>query len=191
MATYEQYQAMLRVNKHRLDDELELQAQVMEEISTATTKYNARMLEAKLDLDKVESRLTADLREDEPKMTVGEIAGKLKRDPERITAWQKYLNCLSDYGKWSGLQEAWKQKGYSIKTLADLYGAQYFQLTSTQIRERHDRPENQTAKTMQVKRDLLREASEEAGRLREHNKEPEFKATLVPPSRQRRSVSDD
>ena len=34
MATYEQYRAMLPVNKHRLDDELEIQAQLMEQITT-------------------------------------------------------------------------------------------------------------------------------------------------------------
>lgn len=160
MASYEQYQAMLRVNKHRLDDELELQAQIMEEISTATTKYNARMLEAKQDLEKVDGKITSELKDDDPKMTVNEIAGKLKRDPERIQAWQKYLNCLSDHSKWAGLQEAWKQKGYSIKTLADLYAAQYFQLSSAQTRDRETRHMSPLL-AQESSRDKLREASED------------------------------
>jgi hypothetical protein len=143
VATYEQFRAMLPVFKHRLDDELEVQAQIMEQISTEVVRRNAQLLESKQELDKIDGRLAEEAREDEPKSTVGAIAAKVKRDPDRVSAWMKYLACLSEHGRWEGLREAWKQKGFSIKTLADLYHSQYFQLSSTQSRERTDRADTQ------------------------------------------------
>jgi hypothetical protein len=134
--TYDQYRTMLPVLKHRLDDELEIQAQIMEQISSEVVRHNARLLELKQSLDKVEARLLAELKDDDPKMTVAMLESRIKRDPERTTAWQAYLNQLSEHGRWMGLQEAWRQKGFSIKTLADLYAAQYFQLSSHQARDR-------------------------------------------------------
>lgn len=136
MSTYDQYRAMLRVNKHSLDDELEIQAQIMEDISTETTRRNARMMEAKQELDRVEARLTMDFRESEEKLTAQEITAKIKRDKGRTTAWQAYLDALTEHSKWAGLLEAWRQKGYSIKTLADLYSSQYFQMSSHQVTHR-------------------------------------------------------
>lgn len=149
MPTYEEFRAMLPVWKHRLDDELELQPQVMEEISTEVTIRNSRALEAKDLLARTEARLTEDLREDDPKLTVNALAARLAREPERIKAWQDYQRARSDYEKWVGLLEAWRNKGYSIKTLADLYAAQYFSLNSTHnqpqalTRPRIDTPEGQ------------------------------------------------
>jgi hypothetical protein len=136
MPTYDQYRTMLPVLKHRLDDELEIQAQIMEQISSETVRFNVRMLECKLALDKVEARLTAELKDDDPKMTVAVIDGKVKRDPEREAAWKAYINALGEHGRWVGLQEAWRAKGFSIKGLGDLYAAQYFQLSSHQVRDR-------------------------------------------------------
>jgi hypothetical protein len=136
MATYEEYRAMLPVMKHRLDDELEVQAQIMEQIITETVRQNSRLLECKLNLEKLEGRLLAEYKEDDPKMTVAQVEAKVKRDPERDKAWQIYLSALSEVSKWQGLQDAWRQKGFSIKTLADLYATQYFQLSSHQVNER-------------------------------------------------------
>ena len=136
MATYEQYRAMLPVNKHRLDDELEIQAQLMEQITTETVRQNARMLEAKQTLEKTSGRLLAEYKEDDPKLTAQLLDASVKRDADYIKCWQSYIACLSEHGKWQGLQDAWRQKGFSIKTLADLYGMQYFQLADHQTKSR-------------------------------------------------------
>lgn len=133
---YDQYRAMLPTNKHRLDDELEMQAQVMEDISSEVVKQNQRVQTTKLSLDQVEARLAANIRDDEARITAAQVEGKVKRDPEWIKARQLYVNAVADHGQWVGLLEAWRQKGYSIKTLADLYAAQYFTISSHQARER-------------------------------------------------------
>ena len=38
---------------------------------------------------------------------------------------------LRSHEEWLGLYTAWQQRGYSLKTLADLYAAQYFAVSST------------------------------------------------------------
>lgn len=138
--TYEQFRTMLPIHKHRLDDELEIHAQLQEQISHETTLRNSRMLEAKEELAKTEARVADDLREDDPKITVAAVTAKLYRAPERVRAWQKYQEARAEHERWDGLLSAWKQKGYSIKTLADLYASQYFALQSHHRKERPDRP---------------------------------------------------
>jgi len=155
MPTYEQFRAMLPTWKHRLDDELEVQAQFMEQIASEVTTRNSRAIEAKDELARVEARLTEDYRDDDPKVTVGALAAKINRDPERIRAWQTYQAARSEHERWAGLLEAWRNKGYSIKTLADLYSAQYFSLTSvtgetTRIRVRSHEDQEQARSAMRV-----------------------------------------
>lgn len=136
MSTLEQYRTMLYVNKHRLDDELEIQGDIMDRISTEVVIRNTRMIEAKDDLAKTEGRIAEELRDGDVKLTVGMLDAKVKRDPDRARAWQKYQAARADHEAWGCLLDAWKQKGFSIKTLADLYAANYFTLNATQLSER-------------------------------------------------------
>lgn len=143
MPTIQQYRAMLVVNKHRLDDELEAQADVQERISREVVALNSAMLAAKDKLARVEGRLAEELREDEPKLTVELRAAKVARDPTRMSAWEALQSARAQHEEWSNLLEAWRQRGYSIKTLADLYGAQYFSLRSAPARSPQDRRNEQ------------------------------------------------
>ena len=134
--TLDQIRAMLYINKHRLDDELQVQGDIMDRISTQVVLRNSAMIEAKDDLAKTEGRIAEDLRDTDVKMTVGMMDAKVKRDPERLRAWTRYQAARAAHEAWAGLLDAWKQKSYSIKTLADLYAANYFTLSNTQTSER-------------------------------------------------------
>lgn len=134
--TLEQIRAMLYINKHRLDDELQIQADIMDRISTQVVLKNSAMLEAKDDLSKVEGRLGEDFRDGEVKLTVGQLDAKIRRSPERVRAWDRYQQARAGLESWQGLHEAWKQKSYSLKALCDLYAAQYFSPDSHQVSER-------------------------------------------------------
>lgn len=137
MSTLEQYRNMLYINKHRLDDELEVQGDIMDRISTQVVRRNTAMLEAKDELAKIEGRLAEEYRDDSSlKLTAPLIELKVKRHPERTRAWEAYQRARAEHEAWAGLLEAWRQKGYSIKTLADLYAAQYFSLSSIQSNQR-------------------------------------------------------
>lgn len=143
MADIDTYRKMLAVNKHRLDDELEIQPDVMMRIASEVTTRNGRQLEAKDDLARIEAELAEELREDEPKLTVAGIDGKVRRHRSRLDAWRKYQAARTDYEDWAAMLEAWRQRGYTLKTLADLYSAQYFSTDSVVVNERRRRREEQ------------------------------------------------
>lgn len=124
MATLEQYRKMLTVNRHRLDEELELQSMLMDQIASSVARFNSQQLEAKEDLAKVEARIFLELKED--KVSNEAANAEVRKHRERITAWQRYQIARQEYEEWQGLLNAWTSRGYHIKTLADLYIAQYF-----------------------------------------------------------------
>lgn len=133
------YRRKLRVNKHTLDDELEEQPDIMDRISRKIVELNSKAQEQKDELAKTEGRLAEDVKEADPKLSLPVIDSKVKRAPERIRAWQRYQQSRAELEEWQGLLEAWKQKGYSIKTLADLYAANYFSVNSTTMTDRQKR----------------------------------------------------
>jgi len=135
MATLQKYRAMLPVNKHRLDDELEVQAEIQERISAEVVALNSSMLQAKDDLGKIESRLFLDLKDDGDKQTEAQIRARISRHEERVRAWRTFQEARQELELWEGLLKAWEKRGYSISTLADLYGRQYFSLRSAGTRE--------------------------------------------------------
>jgi hypothetical protein len=160
MPTIQQYRSMLVLNKHRLDDELEAQADVQERISREVVLLNSAMLAAKDKLARVEGRLGEELREDEPKLTVELRAAKVARDPARIASWEAYQSARAQHEEWSNLLEAWRQRGYSIKTLADLYGSQYFSLRSAVARSPQERrSESRGDRNAQRALDSIKEAA--------------------------------
>lgn len=139
---YDTYRKMLPVMKHRLDDELEVHPQVYEIISSRVVILNSRMLEAKQRLALREGRLGESIRSDFEKLTKAEVESKVQSHPDYREAWDQYQAARSEHERWSGLLDAWRQKGYSIKTLAELYSADYYSLTATSTGHRapnHDR----------------------------------------------------
>lgn len=124
MATLEQYQKMLFTNKLRLDDELELQAEVQYNIGAEVVRLNTKMLEAKDYLQRIEAQLLDDFKSD--KVTVDQAKGRVMRDPNRQKAWAGYQQLREVHELWDALLDAWITKGYKIADLAALYGSDYF-----------------------------------------------------------------
>lgn len=139
MATLKEYRNMLRVNKHRLDDELEIHAEMQERISDEVGRLRAQLAEAHENLRRTEARLSDDFREEGTKMTVDAIASRVRRHRDRIAAWEREQQRAQELGQWEGLYEAWKVKGFNMRDLCALYGSQYFALASHQIRHRDER----------------------------------------------------
>jgi hypothetical protein len=156
---------LLAPNKSRLDDELELQPDMYDRISSVVTTKTSRMLEAKEELARVEGRVLEDIREGDAKITVDVANGRMRRHPERVRAWQAFQDAREALESWQGLLEAWKQKGYSIKTLSELYSAQYFGVTPNNISNRQRSRMDDT--------DGLRADMRAAGR-RNQQEEPEL-----------------
>jgi hypothetical protein len=119
----------LRINRHRLDEELELQAFVAERISAEVARLNSRQLHLADALKGVEARLLLDLKDNGEKLTVAEIDAKIRRSRERAAAFGEFQAARFDHDEWMGLQDAWRQRSYALKDLANLYSSDYFSAT--------------------------------------------------------------
>jgi hypothetical protein len=127
----QQYRNAVRINKHRLDDELEIQAQFLEDIGRQVALLDAKCAELKEELERTESRILIDLRNRAAdKMAAQEISARVTTAPERIKASQLHAQAVHDLAEWKSLYEAWRGRGYALRTLADLHGQQYFSITS-------------------------------------------------------------
>lgn len=146
------YRKMLRINKHRLDDELEIQAEMMMQIGDALETATSRMMEAKDELARIEGRVGESLKEDDPKLSIPALEAKVKRAPERTRAWERYQAAMKERGQWDRLWDSWKERGQSIKTLGSLFGSQYFASDPIVQRERTRRKEEDYA----VRREEMR-----------------------------------
>lgn len=120
------YQKMLAIQKHRLDDELEMQGEILHRISEQVVKAKSRALAAKDELDRIEGKIYSESKEDSPKATVPELQGLTLRDPERITVWNKYQLARHEQEDWEGLHEAWRSRGFALRALVDLRLANYY-----------------------------------------------------------------
>jgi len=124
------YKKKLRVNKHRLDDELEVQAQYQDEIADHVASLAFQAAWAKDEADRIEHRLIAEAKEDNAKLAVETAKGYARANQSWKAARSYQHECQQDLERWQGLYDAWRQRGYSLKTLADLYAAQYFSVTT-------------------------------------------------------------
>jgi hypothetical protein len=134
-AELREWRSRLRINKHRLDDELEVQAESQETIAQKVQAAEARMMEAKEDLQKTEARLVEDFREG------GRAAGatkdlaeaKARRHPDRMRAWERFQAASQEHRAWADLLEAWRNKGRDLHALGKLFSDDYYSLTAKSV----------------------------------------------------------
>lgn len=129
MPTLEQYQNMLRINKQRLDDELEVQAEIQYAIGAECARLNTRMLEAKDDLARLEGEILDELKEAKG-VTVEQAKARVLADPDRRKKWAVYQQLREAHEVWTALKDAWITKGYKLADLGGLFGADYFAVRS-------------------------------------------------------------
>lgn len=129
----ERYRALLPIPKHRLDEALEVQATVHDDLHRITARKATALAMAKDDLARVEARLMEDFKESEAKISVASLDAKIRRHRERIQAFDDYHAAREEHEEWLGVLDAWRQRGYAIKTLAELFIANYFAATKTSI----------------------------------------------------------
>ena len=133
------YRNMLRINKHRLDDELEVQPDILDRIGQRVTVMNSRALEAADELKRHEANAYFSIK-DADKLSETAIKEKVRIAPARLQAWGRLQAARSELEEWQGLYEAWKQRGYSLKELVSLYSAQYFTASPHSNVDRSERP---------------------------------------------------
>lgn len=133
MTTLAHYRGLLRTNKHRLDEELEAQAELQDRIAQEANLRDRDADRLADELKRIEGRLAADAKASDPKLTVDQVGAKVRRDRERLAAWERWQEALHEAREWSSLLEAWKVKGFTLRDLGALYGSDYFSLTQTSV----------------------------------------------------------
>jgi len=125
---------LLPTRKHRLDDELEVHADVLERISAEVARRNTDSLAAKDEFSRVEARVYVDLHKEAArngvKITVDQANSGVKLSRERNAAMKDWQAARELHEEWQGLYEAWRTKGFNIARLTELHGAQYFAINS-------------------------------------------------------------
>lgn len=126
----QQARNMLRINRHRLDDELEINAQVGEEIGREMAKRNSKQLDLKKSLDMVTAAEVARLKEDDPKLSNPAAEKEATRSREWRTAWNDYQAARHEHEEWEIVYKAWISRGFDLKALGELFAHQYFAMDS-------------------------------------------------------------
>jgi hypothetical protein len=167
---YDQFRRMLQVNKHRLDDELEIHADIQERIGHERARLEVFEAEKKNELALCEARLTEQFKEDDPKTTKDQIEAKVIRSRERKAAWEAYQTARVERLRWDSLYDAWKARDFAVRTLARLFGDQYFANDPVLVRERRRRDENLDEQRAQLRQASARASADskpqESGRRR-------------------------
>lgn len=146
----EDFEKMLVIKKHQLDEELAIQADVQWRIVERLNAANATRDQYKDKLAQAESKLASEIIAENPKLAMTKVDSEVKCDPHRIRVLSAYMETKSVADRWNGLYEAWRARGFAIKSLCDLYSSSYFASDS------HTTP---TRGTLQQNYETLREAS--------------------------------
>lgn len=125
---------MLRIVKHRLDDELEIQGEIAAAIGREVTRQESRVQAAEDALAEIKATLLLRFRNSEDKFTVGEVDAKIVLDQEFKAAQLTLRNVQRDHREWLAVRESWRQRSYALTNLANLYGTDYFSQQSASIR---------------------------------------------------------
>lgn len=144
--TLEEIRDRLPVSRYRLDDDIEIQASVQESIGARVAELALACAELKEELAVTEARVAQGVRERHEKISVENAKHAVVRDPQRTVAVTRLQSATHELKLWEAALEAWKSRGYSLKTLADLYASQYFTLSSTSAPTRRDEPSSRRAR---------------------------------------------
>lgn len=152
-----QIRNMLRINRHRVDEELELQPEIAEKIGRECARLSAKVTTLADELKRVEGRRYLELREQGEKMTEKEIDHTVRRDRDRMAAFEKHSHAVHDLAEWESLRDAWTQRSYALSKIAELWSSE-FSATMSRSVVGGDREGQQASM-----RQMLRQASEEHG----------------------------
>lgn len=130
----DEFKKYLRVDKHRLDDELVQQPSLLFEVSEALTEAIDSRDALKNDLTVVEAeedkRFRKEFDDAEEKYTEGTIKAKIMTSKRRQAVHKQFAAAKALADQLNALKEAFLARGYAIRDLCQLHVANYFQETS-------------------------------------------------------------
>ena len=120
------FRGRLRIDRHRLDDELELQADHMDRIGSRVAQATRAEAFARRSFEREEASLIKDMCAADHKMPMARASVEVKLKREWDAQWSIYQEKKEELMLWESLQKSWYQRGFDLKALGDLYAHQYF-----------------------------------------------------------------
>jgi len=130
-ASVSELRAALRIDRYNLDEDVERQPELFFEVAEAAALARSEQDQAKDSVDEVESRLDVHVREkaerNDERVTEKEIKARIRQHPERIAAMKNYLELKLETERLDQLRDSFKQRGYMLRELVQLYLSSYYQ----------------------------------------------------------------
>lgn len=126
-----EFRDRLRIDKHNLDGELEIQSECQERIGRQVEALTTSVARLKRMMEATEADVLEEVKRDDPKLSNPLAEKEVRRNSKFIRAWEEYHTLKQELGEWTRLYEAWVARGYSLKDLASLHGQQYYTVDST------------------------------------------------------------
>ena len=134
-----QLRERLRINKHLLDDELEIQPQLYYDASMLAVDARRTRDECKSGLDIARAAALSDIRLREDKITDTRANKMVESHPDVVEAKQTFGEWNSRVGEAEALAAAISQRSHSLTSLANLSVSGYFSRDGIGVRT-SDRP---------------------------------------------------
>ena len=132
---YNEIVAKLRIDKHALDDELEMQSEIQFMISEELIKAREHMLSVENDLEIVESKAfrnaSTQMADTGKKPSVDYVKHSVKADPSRNRKVMDVNEARVAFEKWESLYWAWWSRSDALRALASLATANYYSVDTT------------------------------------------------------------
>lgn len=130
-ASLSELRAALRIDRFNLDEDVERQPELFFEVAEAAALARSEQDLAKDSVDEVESRLDVHVREkaerNDERITEKEIKARIRQHPERAAAMKNYLGLKLETERLDQLRDSFKQRGYMLRELVQLYLSNYYQ----------------------------------------------------------------
>jgi len=125
-----EFEAALTIDKHDLDTELVSQADLFYRVAQQYAEAASRKDQAYENLKRVDADLNLQLREEfevaKKKTTEASLSAHALIDPAHSTAFKEWLTAKEQADKAGHLKEAFIQRSYMLRDLAQLYIAGYY-----------------------------------------------------------------
>ena len=125
-----QFEEMLIVDKHALDDALQEHPDLLYRITEIYIERASDRDAAKLALAEIEAEVDAKLRRDaqiaEEKITADQVKAAIKLDKRVQRAQDRHADLVYWCNRWAALQTAWNARQSSMRELVTLHGNNYW-----------------------------------------------------------------
>lgn len=134
----EEARALLRIDKHNLDEELVRQPELYYRVGQALAEAESLRDHRVTARDQLETSLLNRAAKEEGRVALDKIKTRVAEDDELRRFSGVIRSREEEVRQWRHLHEAFRQRGYMLRELVALYNANYYQRNSITYREGMD-----------------------------------------------------